>query len=67
MSAHAQVKMVDVSPAQLSPGMERIRAVKDQCDQTPIDSFSVKWDEKYFRASIAFSTTSAFMDSLRSL
>ena len=35
---------------QLSPGMERIRAAEDHCDRT-LDSFSVYWDEKYFRSS----------------
>ena len=55
--------------AQLSSGMERIRAAKDHCDRT-LDSFAASWDEKYFRPSTAYFTTSAFQllngtDSLR--
>ena len=55
--------------AQLSSGMTRIRAAKDHCDRT-LDSFSASLDERYFRTSTAYFTTTAFqlvkgMDSLR--
>ena len=57
--------------AQLSSGMERIRPAKDHCDRT-LDSFAASWDERCFRSSTAYFTTSGFqlaagMDSLRSM
>ena len=57
--------------AKLSAGMTRTRAAEDHCGWTR-DSFAMGWDDKYFRTSTAYCTTSAFklvggMDSLRRL
>ena len=57
-SKAARFRVAFRSP-QLSSGMERIRAAKDHCDRT-LDSFAVSWDDKYFRSSTAYVTTSAF-------
>ena len=55
----------------LSTGMDRIRAAKDNVGRT-LDSFARSWDDKYFHSSIAHFTTFASqlvsrMDSLRTL
>ena len=49
-----------VDDSQLTSKAARFRfAAKDHCDRT-LDSFAASWDERYFRSSTAYFTTSGF-------